>query len=605
VIQSSAEYPLGASLVSGGAHFAVFSSVAEKIELCLFDASGAEKNRIVMSAGPENIWRIFVPGITAGILYGYRVYGTWAPERGLFCDGEKILLDPHARSLQGYLSVVTDNVFEWQGDILPRIPFAKTVVYEAHVRGLTKNFPDIPEAIRGTYLALAHEKVVGYLKDLGVTTLELLPVHAKNDDAFLLERGLTNYWGYSTLSFFSPEPRYASRDAVAEFKTMVRALHRAGIEVILDVVYNHTAEMGADGPVLSWRGLDNRAYYLFDDERGFIDHTGCGNTLNVIHPQTRRHIIESLRYWAEEMHVDGFRFDLAPALFREGGRPVLDGTFARAIVEDPVLSQLKLIAEPWDLGPEGYVRDSFRPPWKVWNDRFRNAARRFWRGDDALGELFQEMQADRAINYVTCHDGFTLRDLVSYKQKHNAENREENRDGADENFSENHGVEGDTDNREILETRLQQSRNLLATLLFTRATPMLLAGDELGHSQNGNNNAYCQDNAITHLQWGEETVLQDFIRDCLNVRARFDWDAARFERFFFQNSRVLCLNIYLPGNKTLLFLANPLTAENAVVTLPDAEGSYRELINTARPVLTEPCSGIFIVPARGLALLEA
>ncbi len=596
---------MGAVLVSGGANFSVFSSVAEKIELCLFDAAGKEKNRFAMAGGPENTWQVFVPGVTAGTPYGYRVYGPWDPQRGHFCDCDRVLLDPYARAVHGNLGVVIDSCFEWQGDILPRNPFGKTVIYEAHVRGLTKNFPGIPEEIRGTYLALAHEKVINYLKELGVTALELLPVHAKNDDAFLVAKGLTNYWGYSTLNFFSPEPRYACRDAVAEFKTMVRALHRAGIEVILDVVYNHTAEMGAEGPVLSWRGFDNRAYYLFDDERGFIDHTGCGNTLNLVHLQTRRLVIASLRYWVEEMHVDGFRFDLAPALFREGGRPVLDGAFARAVADDPVLSQVKLIAEPWDLGPEGYVRDSFREPWKVWNDRFRNAARRYWRGDEVLGELLQEMQADRAVNYVTCHDGFSLRDLVSYKQKHNAENREDNRDGADENFSENYGAEGETGDAAIGEIRLQQSRNLLATLFFARAIPMLLGGDELTHTQNGNNNAYCQDNAVTHLRWDTGNILQHFIRSCLEVRARFDWQTAVFERFFTESGEVLCLQIRFREDPTLLFLANPRAAENAVVTLPVQEAFYRELINTARPLLNEPCSGIFIVPARGLSLLEA
>jgi isoamylase len=600
---------LGAFPGEGGVDFSVYSSVATLVELCIFSEDFSELKKIPLTRSDDDTWHAFVPGTGAGTIYAYRVHGEFAPGRGLFANPQKLLLDPHAKALvqapDATLGVVVDDAFSWENDSLPRIPFAKNVVYEAHVRGLTKNFPGLSEDIRGTYAALAHDSVIHYLKDLGVTTLEFLPVHAKCDDRFLVDKGLTNYWGYSTLSFFAPEPRYAAgKDAVLEFKTMVKALHRAGIEVILDVVYNHTAEQGADGPLLSLRGFDNRAYYLFEEGRGFIDHTGCGNTLNFAHPQTRRFVLESLRYWATEMHVDGFRFDLAPALFREGGSPNTEGAFGRELLSDPVLSRLKLIAEPWDLGPEGYARDKFGEPWFVWNDRFRDAARRFWRGDDASDDLLKEIDERRVINFITCHDGFTLKDLVSYSQKHNAANLEDNRDGASENFSCNYGIEGDSNDPAVREIRLRQRKNMIATLIFARGTPMLLAGDETGHTQNGNNNAYCQDNAITHLTWPGEPELAEFIRYAIDLRSRYNWEDAAISDLPVENRAALGFALLFPDGKSLAILFNASESEKAVFSLPGKDTLYRELINTAAALSEETRSGILIVPPRGACVLQ-
>lgn len=600
---------LGAFPAEGGVHFSVYSSVATLVELCLFSKDFSEQKKIPLTRSDDATWHAFVPGTGPGTHYAYRVHGEFAPERGLFANPQKLLLDPHAKALARYgdttLGVVVSDAFAWDDDHLPRIPLTKSIIYEAHVRGLTKNFPGLPEHLRGTYAALAQDNVSQYLKDLGVTTLELLPVHAKRDDQFLVEKGLTNYWGYSTLGFFAPEPDYAAgKDAVLEFKTMVKALHRAGIEVILDVVYNHSAELGADGPLLSLRGFDNRAYYLFEEGRGFIDHTGCGNTLNFAHPQTRRLVLDSLRYWATEMHVDGFRFDLAPALFRDGGAPDTAGLFGRELLNDPVLSRLKLIAEPWDLGPDGYARDKFGEPWFVWNDRFRDAARRFWRCDDASHELRREINERRVVNFITCHDGFTLKDLVSYSEKHNAANLEDNRDGASENFSCNYGVEGDTDDPAVREVRLRQRKNMIATVIFARGTPMLLAGDETGHTQNGNNNAYCQDNAITHLAWPREPELAEFIRYALDLRSRYKWEDAAISDLPVENRSALGFILRFPDGKSLVILFNASESEKAVFSLPGKGALYRELINTAAALSEETRSGILIVPPRGACVLQ-
>lgn len=606
---SSLEYPLGASLADDGVHFSVFSSVAEKIELCLFDERFGEVRRLSLAQGENNIWHTFVSGVAPGSLYGYRVHGVLDPEQGFYADPRVVLLDPHARDIRRLpgseraLGKVAGPAFNWDGDVLPRVAHESSVIYEAHARGLTMHFPGIPDGIRGTYLALADDKVIAYLCDLGVTTLELLPVHAKCNDDFLLKKSLTNYWGYSTLSFFAPEPRYAVADPVVEFKTMVKALHKAGIEVILDVVYNHTAEMGKDGPVLSWRGFDNRAYYLFAESSGFVDYTGCGNTLNFAHAATQRMVLQSLRYWADEMHVDGFRFDLAPALFRSGGTPDMHGEFGRALLADPVLAKLKLIAEPWDLGPDGYARDAFASPWQVWNDRFRDSARRFWLRTGDAHELGHEMRETNVINFVTCHDGFTLNDLVSYREKHNTANLEENRDGAAENFSANFGHEGETADAEIIAARGRAARNLLATLLFARGTPMLLAGDELLHSQKGNNNSYCQDNALTHLAWqAKDHAPGNFIRAALALRARFAWRDAVFERLPSENAAAFGFQIRFVKS-ALIFIANAGTG-NAVFTLPVGYPAYHERLHTARAVFAEAVSGIYAAPPQSVVVLE-
>ncbi|MBN8220258.1 MAG: glycogen debranching enzyme GlgX [Spirochaetes bacterium] len=590
-------------------HFSVFSSVAEKIELCLFDAHFTEINRVALARTENDIWRVFVAGVAAGLYYGYRVHGVSDPEQGLYCDPRVVLLDTHARVIQrlpgserALGKIVFDN-FDWSHDTLPRIHNTNSVIYEAHVRGLTMHFPGIPDAIRGTYLALAHEKVIAYLRDLGVTTLELLPVHAKCNDDFLQQKGLTNYWGYSTLSFFAPEPRYAVADPILEFKTMVKALHKAGIEVILDVVYNHTAEMGKDGPLLSWRGFDNRAYYAFDAEHGFVDYTGCGNTLNLAHAATRQLVLQSLRYWADEMHVDGFRFDLAPALFRAGGAPDMHGEFGRALLADPLLSKRKLIAEPWDLGPGGYARDAFAAPWYVWNDRFRDSARRFWLRSGDAHELAHTMCETDVINFVTCHDGFTLNDLVSYREKHNAANREENRDGADENYSANFGHEGETDDAETIAARARAAMNLIATLIFARGVPMLLAGDEFLHSQQGNNNAYCQDNELTHLAWQNTAATQHtFLRAALGLRARFDWRDAVFEPLQTENTGAFGFQIRF-AESALLFLAHA-GAGNALFRLPVGYPAYLERLHTARAVFAEAVWGIYALPPQAVVVLE-
>ncbi|HUB66972.1 MAG TPA: glycogen debranching protein GlgX [Candidatus Methylacidiphilales bacterium] len=563
-------YPLGATWDGGGVNFALFSEHATKVELCLFDTPDAvaEKDRLTLPETTNHVWHGYLPGVNPGQLYGYRVHGLYDPAHGHRFNPNKILLDPYAKAvgrglrwndaLYGYaratgddrifdaqdsapfapLACIAGTAFDWGDDRLPATSWHNTIVYETHVKGFTRLHPGVPENLRGTYAGLAAPAIIEYLQKLGVTALELMPIHYHIDDPFLAEKGRVNYWGYNTLGYFAPDPRYASaggRNAPNEFKSMVRSLHAAGIEIILDVVYNHTAEGGRLGPALSLRGIDNACYYrLAGDPRHYIDFTGCGNSLNVGHPHVLQLIMDSLRYWVLEMHVDGFRFDLASALAREHWEVDRLGAFFDIIHQDPVLSRVKLIAEPWDLGPNGYQVGNFPVLWTEWNGRYRDCVRRFWKGDGGtMGELASRLagssdlyrhtgrRPSASINFITCHDGFTLQDLVSYNHKHNEANGEENRDGCDHNDSWNCGAEGETADESILALRARQKRNFLATLLLSQGVPMLLAGDEFGHSQRGNNNAYCQDSPLSWLDWnlaaGQREELE-FVRRLILLR---------------------------------------------------------------------------------------
>jgi glycogen operon protein len=558
--------PLGARYDGAGTNFSLFSSVAERVELCFFDDGGAEQ-RIELRERTADCWHGYLPGVAPGRRYGFRVYGPWSPQEGHRCNPAKLLLDPYAQAIEGGVrwgpavfghslaapdgppdpgdsaaampkSVVVNPFFDWGDDRFPRTPAHETVLYEAHVRGLTARHPDVPEALRGRYAGLGHPAIVEHLTRLGVTAIELMPVHQFVHDAHLLERGLRNYWGYNTIGFFAPHDEYAAAggrgEQVAEFKAMVRALHAAGIEVLLDVVYNHTAEGDHRGPSLAFKGIDNAAYYRTDpaDPRRYVDYTGCGNSLNMRHPHVLQLIMDSLRYWILEMHVDGFRFDLAAALARELHDVDRLSAFFDLIQQDPVVSQAKLIAEPWDLGEGGYQVGNFPPVWSEWNGRYRDDVRDFWRGGDAkLGDFAQRITGSSdlyggsgrrpwaSVNFVTAHDGFTLRDLVSYDHKHNEANGEDDRDGESHNRSWNCGVEGPTDDPGVLALRARQQRNLLATLLLSQGIPMLLAGDEIGRSQGGNNNAYCQDGELSYLDWAHgDAELLEFVRGLIALR---------------------------------------------------------------------------------------
>jgi glycogen operon protein len=545
-------FPLGATWDGQGANFALYSEHAQRVELCLFDQTGrTEVERIALPEVTAFVWHGYLPGIRPGQLYGYRVHGPYQPAAGLRFNPNKLLLDPYAKAIHGQVDwrapvfgyqvghpdadlsydeqddawgvpkgIVVDDAFDWAGDAHPRTPWCRTIIYEVHVKGFTSLHPQVPPHQRGTYQGLAAPAALDHLTRLGITAVELLPVHAILDDLALVKRGLRNYWGYNTLCFFAPEARYAASGArggqVREFKAMVKALHRAGLEVILDVVYNHTAEGDHLGPTLSFRGIDNPTYYRLapGDARRYLDDTGTGNSLNMNHPQALRLIMDSLRYWVTEMHVDGFRFDLAAALARELYDVDKLSSFFDIIHQDPVISRVKLIAEPWDVGPGGYQVGNFPVLWSEWNGKYRDAVRRYWRGDEGLmddlayrltgsSDLYQDdgRKPCASINFVTAHDGFTLHDLVSYNTKHNEANGEDNRDGVDENYSWNHGVEGPTDDPAIIALRERQKRNFLATLLLSQGVPMLLGGDELGRTQQGNNNAYCQDNEISWFHW--------------------------------------------------------------------------------------------------------
>ena len=564
---------LGASWDGRGTNFALFSANAEKVELCLFDSQGRrELERIELPERSEDVWHGYLNDVSPGQLYGYRVYGPYAPERGHRFNANKLLLDPYAKRLAGRLvwndahfayrtgsaredlsfdrrdnargmpkAVVVDETFNWgRREIRPNIPWEDTVIYEAHVKGLTQKREDVPPHLRGTYGGLSSPAMIDHFKRLGVTTIELLPMHGLIDDRALVERKLSNYWGYNTLAFFAPEPRYAQDNALDSFRTTVARLHDAGIEVMLDVVYNHTAEGNHMGPTLCFRGVDNASYYWLNKEnpRFYDDFTGCGSSVNLTHPRVLQMVMDSLRYWVEVCHVDGFRFDLATTLARGPNGFDRNAPFLTAIRQDPVLATVKLVAEPWDLGMGGYQVGAFPSQWSEWNDRYRSAMRRYWSGEGSLiGEISSRMTASSdlfhhdnratraSINHITVHDGFTLVDLFSYNEKHNEANGEENRDGSDHNYSNNCGHEGPTDDPNIIALRRQLRKNQLACLLLAQGTPLLLAGDEVGNSQSGNNNAYCQDNEIGWIGWGnlrkQGEDFTDFIGHLTGLRRRF------------------------------------------------------------------------------------
>lgn len=571
IVYSGNPYPLGATWDGNGVNFALFAYNATNVELCLFNdpAQETESERIKMTERTHHVWHTYLPEAEPGQLYGYRVYGPYEPENGHRFNPNKLLIDPYARAIAGTIeghdalygynigddsedlsfsqtnsapfipkSVVIDSSFDWENVRSPNIPYHKTIIYEAHVKGFTKLRSDIPEEIRGTYAAIAHPVTINYLKDLGITAIELMPVHHFINDHALVEKGLSNYWGYNTIGFFAPDVRYSSSgilgEQVYEFKTMVKELHKAGIEVILDVVYNHTAEGNHFGPTLSFKGIDNASYYRLveDDKRFYMDYTGTGNTLNAMNPNVLQLIMDSLRYWILEMHVDGFRFDLAATLARELHEVNRLSAFFDIIHQDPVISQVKLIAEPWDVGEGGYHVGNFPPGWAEWNGKYRDCIRDYWRGADSMlaefaerftgsPDLYQDdyRRPTASINFVTAHDGFTLADLVTYNDKHNEANGEENKDGDNHNRSWNCGIEGPTDDPVITALRERQKRNFLTTLFLSQGVPMLLAGDELSRTQKGNNNAYCQDNEISWINWDQaDKNMLDFCTKLIHLR---------------------------------------------------------------------------------------
>jgi isoamylase len=675
-VRPGTPYPLGATWDGEGVNFALFAEHATQVDLCLFDGAddARESVRVPLPEREEFVWHAYLPDARPGQLYAYRVAGPYAPPEGDRFNPAKLLIDPYAKAISGTIRwsdalfgyvpgdpagdlscnhaesagglpkcVVVEPAFTWADDRPPRVPWTRTVIYECHVKGLTHLHPDVPEPLRGTYLGVATDPIVHHLRALGVTAVELMPVHHFVADRQLVEHGLTNYWGYNTIGFFAPDARYATAgrgEQVNEFKTMVKRLHRAGIEVILDVVYNHTAEGNHLGPTLSMRGIDNRAYYRLvpEDRRHYIDFTGCGNSLNMLHPRTMQLIMDSLRYWVVDMHVDGFRFDLAPALARELYEVNRLGTFFDIIQQDPVLSQVKLIAEPWDLGPGGWQVGNFPVGWAEWNARYRDTVRRFWRGDAGqVADLATRLSGSSdlyapsarppyaSINFVACHDGFTLQDLVSYERKHNEANGEDNRDGTDANWSRNWGEEGPTQSVAILRLRERVKRDLLATLACSQGVPMLAAGDELGRTQRGNNNAYCQDNAVSWIDWNldpQQRDLLEFTRRMFAIRAA---NPALRRRGFFRGTPVAAgvkdvtwlrpdgaemsaedwnapdahvLGMLVDGHATderdergrpvggdtLLLLVNSGTRSRSF-TLPRLEGpgAWQEEVNTARP----------------------
>jgi glycogen operon protein len=671
-------FPLGASWDGAGVNFALFSANATKVELCLFDESGQhERERIELPEFTDEVWHVYVPGLKPGAVYGYRVHGPYEPEAGHRFNPNKLLLDPYAKAHVGDLKwdpavfgytigaegddltfderdsapfvpkcVVVDQTYSWTHPKGVRVPWDRAVIYELHVRGYTKRRPDLPASLRGTFEGLAQKPIVDYIKQLGVTTVELMPIHSFVNDSYLLDKGLTNYWGYNTIGFFAADPRFFARGAgaIAEFKEMVDRYHDAGLEVILDVVYNHTAEGNERGPTLSLRGIDNASYYrlLPEQQRYYINDTGTGNTLNLSHPRVLQMVTDSLRYWVGEMNVDGFRFDLATILAREPYGFDEGGGFLHSCRQDPVLSSVKLIAEPWDCGPGGYQVGGFPPGWAEWNDRFRDTVRAFWKGDDGVApELASRITGSgdkfnrrgrrpwASVNFVTAHDGFTLNDLVSYNDKHNEANGEENNDGHTDNKSWNCGVEGSTDDPDIRALRERQKRNLLATLLFSQGTPMIVAGDEFGRTQRGNNNAYCQDNEISWVDWegtdDDGRALTDFVvklttlRHTLPVLRRNRFLTGRFDerqqlsevRWMspagteltdeqWQDSSMRCFGIVLDGRAQASGIRRPasdatllivLNAHHDIVEfkLPDIPGSdqWSCLIDTNVPVRDE------------------
>ena len=610
-------FPLGAAYDGKGTNFALFSEVAERVDLVLVGDDGRHRD-IPLTEADGFVWHCYLPGVGPGQRYGYRVHGPWAPSAGHRCNPAKLLLDPYATAVDGQidndpslyersagpapgdsaghgmLGVVTDPAFDWGDDRPPRRSYADTVIYEAHVKGLTRTHPQVPEELRGTYAGLAHPAVVEHLVQLGVTAVELMPVHQFVQDGVLQDRGLSNYWGYNTIGFFAPHNAYAAHRErgrqVTEFKSMVKALHAAGLEVILDVVYNHTAEGNEKGPTLSFRGIDNASYYrLVDGDWGhYYDTTGTGNSLLMRHPYVLQLIMDSLRYWVTEMHVDGFRFDLAATLARQFHEVDRLSAFFDLIQQDPVISRVKLIAEPWDVGEGGYQVGNFPPLWSEWNGKYRDAVRDFWRGGEhTLGEFASRLTGSSdlyqhsrrrpraSVNFVTAHDGFTLRDLVSYNDKHNEANGEGNRDGESTNRSWNCGAEGDTDDPAVLELRARQQRNFLATLLLSQGIPMLGHGDELGRTQGGNNNAYCQDNEVSWIDWElseEQRELADFTRYVIGLRAAHP--VLRRRRFF--------------RGETAVHAGQPLP--DLVWLLPDA----REMADLDWQRSDAHCVGVFL-----------
>ena len=582
-------YPQGATWDGLGVNFAIYSECADRVQLCLFEGPESEKSEdYYLPDRTGYVWHGYIQGVKPGQLYGYRVHGQWEPENGHRFNPAKLLIDPYATALSGPVRwdaplfpyklngpkedlerdddddawgmpkcVITTSHFDWENDRTPFRPLDESVIYEVHIKGFSIRNPAVPEELRGTYAGLAAPASIEYLKKLGITAVELMPVHAFLDDKHLVDRSLVNYWGYNTTNFFSPDARYSSArdggDQVAEFKAMVKALHTAGIEVILDVVYNHTSEGNHMGPMLSFRGVDNSTYYRLvpDQPRYYMDYTGTGNTLNMRHPQVLKLVMDSLRYWVTEMHVDGFRFDLASALARELHDVDRLSAFFDIINQDPIISRMKLIAEPWDVGEGGYQVGKFPPLWAEWNGKYRDTVRRYWKGDEGqLAELgyrltgssdLYEREGRRpsaSINFVTAHDGFTLADLVSYEQKHNEDNGEDNKDGANDNHSWNYGVEGPTDDPEVNELRERQQRNLLATLLLSQGVPMICGGDEIGRTQRGNNNGYCQDNEISWYDWNlddRQRALLDFTRRLIALRREHP-NLRR--RKFFQDRRI-------------------------------------------------------------------
>jgi glycogen operon protein len=582
-------YPQGATWDGTGVNFAIYSQDATKVELCLFDELDSAKNdTIQLQECTGHVWHCYIPGLSIGQLYGYRIYGPYQPEKGLRFNPAKLVIDPYTKAIAGSVNwdypifayrlghpaadlscdsqddaagmpkgVVTTSHFDWQNDRSPQIPLHDSVIYEAHVKGLTAQHPDIPESLRGTYIGLASPPILDYFKKLGITAVELMPVHDFLDDKHLLDIGLRNYWGYNTTNFFSPAARYCSSgdmgQQVGEFKTMVRELHRCNIEVILDVVYNHTSEGNQLGPTLSFRGIDNATYYRLvnDNPRYYMDYTGTGNTLNMRNPQVLKLVMDSLRYWVLEMHVDGFRFDLASALARELHDVDRLSAFFDVINQDPVLSKVKLIAEPWDVGEGGYQVGQFPALWAEWNGKYRDVVRRYWKGDDGqlaeLGyrltgssDLYQRdgRRPSASINFVTAHDGFTLQDLVSYNHKHNEANGEDNRDGANENYSWNHGTEGPTDDPRIIELREREKRNMLTTLLLSQGVPMIGGGDEIGRTQRGNNNAYAQDNEISWTDWNLDDRKRALLEFTTNLIALRRHHPNLHRRKFFQDRKI-------------------------------------------------------------------
>jgi len=566
-------YPLGANWDGAGVNFAIFSEHAEKIELCLFDSAESPKEDFLITL-PEctnHVWHVYIPGLRPGQLYGYRVYGPYKPQEGHRFNPAKVLLDPYAKAIGRQitwreemfaydlqnrrkdlaidkrdnatwapLGVVVAPYFDWEGDTLLKTPWHETIIYEMHVKGMTQLHPYVPKSLRGTYAGLASEPVIAHLKSLGITAVELMPIHFHANEWHLLEKKLTNYWGYNSVSFFSPDPEYASAknplEMIREFKQMVKLFHRAGIEVILDVVYNHTAEGNQFGPTLSFKGIDNKSYYRLNESnlRQYEDFTGCGNSLSVRHPRVLQLLTDSLRYWTQEMHIDGFRFDLASTLAREFFAVDKLGSFFDVIHQDPIINQVKLIAEPWDLGEGGYQVGNFPVGWAEWNGKYRDCVRSFWKGDGGKvsefatrlcgsSDLYESSgrRPHASINFITSHDGFAMQDMVTYSQKHNEANLEENRDGTDDNLSWNCGSEGPTEDRSIVKLREQQKRNLMATLFLSQGVPMILGGDELSHSQMGNNNAYCQDNELSWLHWNfneNQSSYLEFVKKLIHFR---------------------------------------------------------------------------------------